>query len=293
MIVTREYKSKFLIIMLSFVISFFVAGVANALSVSPLKQTIVLSPGDEKIISIEVLNDSNDFANFLPEVDSFVANPTNGIPKFGAESEALKWVTFDNKKMLLNPNQTGNFNFKIKVPQSAEPGAYYLGLFARSFPDSGQVGLSSRVGSLFFLYIEGEVLEQLIQTDFKVEKNIFFKPEFNFLLKLKNTGTIHVSPVGYVTIKNIFGNEVARYEINQNQRKVLPSGEWVENINVTSIKTNGIGPLKAEVFLNYGLTEGSLYGVETFWFTPWWSFVGLVVLVIFFVSLYFVFKKRV
>lgn len=268
-------REKFSLLFFTLLVGFFsLFGYSNVLafSVSPLKQTMIVAPGSEVEFSIDVTNDSIEVKSFLPEVEGFEVDAETGIAKFGNFSDAQNWTKVGSSKLTLQPDEKGEFKFLFNVPESAQPGAYYLGLFAKEAGATGQVSLSSRVGSLLFLYVEGEVREDLVRTNFSASKNVFFTPEFEIALDLENKGTIHVSPRGQVVLKNILGQEVGKVYLNLDQRKVLPRGVWHESIKIGTTDIRAIGPIKAELTVVYGLTQNQISDVTSFWYLPNWFF---------------------
>ncbi|MCF6276982.1 MAG: DUF916 domain-containing protein [Candidatus Magasanikbacteria bacterium] len=265
-------KIKLLTIAFLVISSFFVLSTPDvfAFSVSPLKQTNIVKPGEEVEFFVDIINDSDEKSSFIKEVDGFIIDSETGIAKFGQFSDAQNWVNTESSKLVLKAGEKGKIRFLFTIPESAQPGAYYLGLFAKKVNSGGQVALSSRIGSLLFLYVEGEVSEDLVRTTFSVSKKLFFTPEFEFALGLQNKGTIHVSPRGQVVLKNIFGKEVGKVYINLDQRKVLPRGVWHEVLKIEDVGIGAIGPLRVELTVVYGLTQNQIHDVESFWYIPLW-----------------------
>ncbi|PJA89719.1 MAG: hypothetical protein CO137_02815 [Candidatus Magasanikbacteria bacterium CG_4_9_14_3_um_filter_32_9] len=272
--ILANLREKFSLLFFTFLVGVFLLfDFSNvfAFSVSPLKQTMIVAPGSEVEFSIEIINDSPEVKSFLQEVDGFEINSETGIANFGNFSDAQNWTKVGSSKLTLQPNEKGEFKFLFDVPESAQPGAYYLGLFAKEVNAGGQVSLSSRVGSLLFLYVEGEVREDLVRTNFSASKKVFFSQEFEIALGLENKGTIHVSPRGQVVFKNILGQEVDKVYINLDQRKVLPRGIWQETLKIETNDPRAIGPIKAELTVVYGLTQNQISDITSFWYFPEWS----------------------
>ncbi len=273
--ILANLREKFSLLFFTFLVGVFLLFDCSnvfAFSVSPLKQTMIVAPGSEVEFSIDVINDSTEVKSFLPEVEGFEVDSETGSANFGNFSDAQNWTKVGSSKLTLQPNEKGGVKFLFDVPESAQPGAYYLGLFAKEVNAGGQVSLSSRVGSLLFLYVEGEVREDLVRTNFSASKKVFFSQEFEIALDLENKGTIHVIPRGQVVFKNILGQEVGKVYLNLDQRKVLPRGVWHETLKIETNDPRAIGPIKAELTVVYGLTQNQISDITSFWYFPNWVF---------------------
>ena len=249
-----------------FVGSFFFAGVSHAFQVSPVRQTIVLDPGSTQIIPLTVINDSDAQQIFTPELSAFGVDSKTGSPIFDQPDEATGWFRVLPERLLLQPGQTGTFSFTVSIPGAAEVKSHYLGLFARAQPTHGQIGVSTRLGSLLFLHISGEAREELVRRTF--DSNVFFSRDgrASVQLALENVGTIHVVPDGVVTVRNRSGQTIQTFPLNPDGRKILPGGMFEASYSVEGV--GDIGPVHVSVDLGYGATKKELHDTTTFWYVP-------------------------
>lgn len=193
------------------------------------------------------------------------------------------WISFEPETFTLAPREEKPVKFKIKIPENAEPGGHYAGIIAsvKSTPPPGvAVGIVPRVATLVLLTVPGPMEEKLSVLDFKTEKNYYEFGPVKFLLRLENSGTVHVTPVINVTVKNIFGKTVG--ETSFETRTILPdskrkletelSKKWLWAGKYTAILTGSYGtknlPLETKTI--------------TFFAFPWKVGVLILILIIFF-----------
>ncbi len=259
---------------------FLVAETADCLSIFPVRQTVAVNPGEEALVEVLVRNDTDKPVRSRPEVDSFSIDGESGRAIFGVQDQALSWVGWQEEQVDLLPGERGIFKFIIRVPDGAEPGSHYVALFARTLPSDGEIGVGSRVGSLLFLHVAGELREELIREGFGSDDFIYTRAPIDLTLKLRNVGTTHVVPRGTLLVENCWDEMVVKLSLNSNERKVLPHTGWVGRYAVEELDWRDAGPLKARVFLNYGISNQIMSEQVTIWYLPW-PLVAVVCVVVF------------
>ncbi|MBU0597120.1 hypothetical protein KJ641_01055 [Patescibacteria group bacterium] len=253
---------------------FFIVGHVRATTISPIRQTAVVDLGSSETFDLEVTNDSESTKIYLPEVDSFSIEPSTGAAIFGSEDIAVNWIEVEPNNIRLLPGRKGSFVFTVNTPKDTEPSSHYLGLFAKEQPAEGQVGVGSRIGSLLFLHVAGPVVEGLVEQRFETTKKIYKSPPVDFLLRLKNHGTIHLIPQGRLVVRGWLGEEIVSFEINSDGRKVLPGDTWEETYQISEEELGTLpGRVKADFEIYYGLSEKTIKGSSSFWYLPNWFLV--------------------
>ncbi|MBD3311223.1 MAG: hypothetical protein GF349_01845 [Candidatus Magasanikbacteria bacterium] len=246
-----------------------------ALSIFPLRQTVVINPGESSQVELLVKNEKDETVEILPEVDAFTIDGQSGAAIFGVDDVAVSWINLSNESLVLEPGEDSGFVFSVQVPANAEPGTHYLGLFAKTIPSEGQIGVGSRVGSLLFLHVAGTIKEQLIRQDFSSDERIYFSKPVELKLKLENVGTTHVVPEGRIIVKNLFGDVVDDMAINPNKRKVVPHTSWHGEYTIESLDLKDLGPNKIQLVLNYGMTNQVITESISFWYLPTWVILSI------------------
>jgi hypothetical protein len=192
----------------------------------------------------------------------FTADENSGEMEFDESSNdpiiaSRKWFAIENKDFILGAGEKQKVNFKIQVPQNAEPGGHYsVMLFEPQLPSyyftAGQPKSIPVIGVLFLISVKNLSLEPqetknpIEITEFKipdgekmknVEKtlagifqitsdtlaadiNILEKPPSLFSLKIKNNDIFHHKLQGSIAIYNFWGEKVGEGEIKKTT--VLP-----------------------------------------------------------------------
>lgn len=242
--------------------------VVNGMTISPLRQSLILDPGGKETISIVVKNDTTSAVRIVGDIDAFSIDEKTGRPIFGRTDEAESWIDARDARATLQGGEEKELVFHITVPPDAVPGGHYLGLFARTEPPQGVVGIGSRVGSLLFLYVGGEVQEILTRTAFTTDRSWYTKGPAKIFLQMVNSGSIHSVPTGIVRVETWRGRTVASFPINPNKRKILPGGAWDEAYTVDQFALKDTGPLLVTVLLRYGIMNQEQSDVLAMWFLP-------------------------
>jgi hypothetical protein len=214
------------------------------------------------------------------EVDDFGAGgDENGQPKLllnetGASRYSLKYWVGAVPNLVLAPQQLVSNTITIHVPANAEPGGHYGVVRFTGVPPSLQgtgVALAASVGSLILLRVNGPVTEQLNVAEFStyqkgVKTSFFEAGPVDFLVRLKNTGTVHEMAKGNITVKNWFGKSVAVLNVNANGGNVLPDS--IRRFQATMSQKKLFGHYTANLSLTYAGTK-TLTATYGFWVIPW------------------------
>lgn len=212
--------------------------------------------------------------------------------------------------------KSANVPITVTIPATQGAGSYYSAVeYTAQNPETKEkVNISASTASLVFVTVPGEAKEKLklrqfgtYEADTKGEGR--FKSFFlgstpkEFAYRLQNEGNIAEQPSGSLIVKNMFGRTVKEVEdanpkkqlvlIGQTRRfqvcvksSVLtskaPSGQESQQ---TSCDDPGLlpGRYTAQVALYYGLNGNNsqeILASTSFWYLPWWSIVGLIVLML-------------
>lgn len=261
---------------------------ANAIGISPLTFEINVNPGDIITNFVTITNNDDSPSVVKMEAEDFGAvgekgqvNIREDVP---ASLSAKKWLSFEPSAFTLGPQENKDVKFTIRVPFDAEPGGKYSSILASRGGGSseGAVSVAQKVASLLLIRVAGNVTEALAVKSFSASSFYEYGP-VDFVLRVENSGTVHLKPAGYISVKNIFGNEVAKLEISQ--QRVLPKS--VREIDTKWNVKWGFGKYTADFLGVYGSTNEPLTAGLSFWIIPWKILSGIVVglIVILFVLL--------
>ncbi|MBT4941867.1 MAG: hypothetical protein HOL80_02930 [Candidatus Magasanikbacteria bacterium] len=269
---------------------FFVPVVVSAIEIGPVRQTVVVEPGTQKKIYITIKNTQDYPLRIRLGADAFSVDSVTGAAVFGAKDVARDWVSAEEKYISLLPSQEQRIPFDLHVPANALPGAHYLGLFAQEKPGEGQVGVSARVGSLFFLHVAGEVHEELLEEDFSSSKVLIFNTNVGSRVQVKNIGDIHVVPQGEIRIINRKDEVVGTVLLNTEQQNVYPNQAWYRYVSFDSLSYKDAGPIRIQYTIHYGIANKVASGEVVVWYLPYTLFLPVILILCIFLGV-FVFRK--
>lgn len=240
----------------------------QALSITPTKQAITVEPGAQQDVRVTIINEGPTATVLKTLVDPFSSDTATGLPVFGESDEAAAWVDILPRKLTLRPGEQTDVTYTIRVPKNAEPGAHYLGLFAQTQSEEVGIAAGTRIGSLLFLYVAGDVQESLLRRNFSATKSFFISSDPTISLQMVNEGTIHVVPTGEIVIQDMWDRRIEVRPINPENRKVLPRAVFDRSFVFSDLPIAVIGPVTAYASVNYGLTNQTMTASTTFWVLP-------------------------
>lgn len=215
-----------------------------ALSIPPRKN-YTLDPGKSVADTLLVRNlDTERTLHLAARIVDFTYNDDTGTPKLMLDQDApetpwsLKRHIELPEKVDIEPGESASIDMKVSVPEDYKAGSYYSAIIlSSSSSDGGNVGLSASGVSLVFVSIPGEVqesltLEELGVYNVGVENRDGTKGRYQFFnLKMpvrmgytvRNDGNVAESPVGSISLRNIFGfgDEIMINDMNPNKSLAL------------------------------------------------------------------------
>ncbi len=296
---------------------FFVRQKAQAITLVPPSLEYVAKPGETVDGIMKLINEESETKTLYVSTANFTAKGETGTPDFQFDvpnSNLASWITVETQEVALESQRTQQVPFTITVPETAEPGGYYAGIFFGTQPPtvSGTgIGIGAKVGTLIILKVEGETFESatIEEFGFDVPKTKFNRLPLNFVLRVKNAGNVHVRPTGTLTVRNMLGGESVSLPINQTQGAVLPNSIrrfeafWKKQTDIQERgnffqefsrewKNFGLGNYTATVNLDYGLQKQVLTASTSFTIFPWRVLlVSLFVLVLIILLLIFLIRQ--
>jgi hypothetical protein len=207
---------------------------AAALTLSPPLLELGADPGSSLTSKIKVFNETRDTLSLYLSTANFTARDELGNPDFlFEEKEGLaSWIEINPGPIVLLPGEWRDVPFTINVPKEAEAGGYYAAIFFSSAPpqssptqEGGQVAVVSKVGTLLLLKVSGEINFDNAVLEFRVlnDQKFFTQLPVKFWYRLRNNGNLHIRPVGYIDIKNIFILGSRQILANPIEGAVLPN----------------------------------------------------------------------
>lgn len=286
--------------------------IMNDFVVEPGKTEIFANPGETVTKSISITSRIGKTVKFKLTTEDMVGtnDVDSPIQLLGDEKGpySIKDLMIPEvNEFSLDPGEKIVIPVTITIPADAEPRGYYGALIVSNEPEvlsdenvkdtEGQARLISRIGSLFFLRINGEGKEGGNIDSFKVtgpSKPFYESRPSGFEIGFKNTGNVHLVPHGKITIKNILGKDVG--EINVDAYFSLPDS--IRYRNVLWSAGTGLGRYTATLSLFPGYGNENQEASVSFWIIPWKilaaTFAGLVILIslIYYILTRFELKKK-
>lgn len=301
-------KTKiFLLPAIVLILSFLAVNIVNAqttlsVGVSPTSEKITLNPGDEYPGEIVFWNLSSTTTTYRVSVSGFtqVENmPGTAVILTDEEDSkslysASSWVSLEKDEVELVPNKNIKIKYTIKVPLDATEGEYNAEIYLLSKEedtDNSGTYTSAILGSgvPILIKIGDEYIESAELLSFVSDKKIYEYPDVIFSTKIKNLGNTHISPMGEISITNIFGQEVDRIPFNGSSQSLLrdSSGiyqdEWYNKAFLSEDNKIMFGPMTASLVSTYRTISpgfAPLVAETTFWIIPWKIILGILVAIV-------------
>ncbi len=190
-------------------------------------------PGDTFTRTLQVTNRSLEKKEYLLEFEDFEGysdNPNGGINLLGENTSrygAKDWVVSEINNFSLSFAERMYFDVTIKIPMNADTGDHYVAVLVSADDDKStssttkkdqqgaSVKLRSRSGSLFYVKVLGDVVENGELESFKTDKSRYEKTPVNFSVTYRNNGNVRLRPSGKIEIFNSRGKRIDIIEINE------------------------------------------------------------------------------
>ncbi len=280
-----KYKFVYLTIGLAIFIALFVSNKVSAQSVIPLivapaRQTLEADPGKTASFVVRFYNTGSEPISGTFKVADFIVDNNEGSPNFlegpttlSDRYAAAKWVSLSSERGTIPAAGMVTIDGKVRVPADALPGGKYFAVFfepVSSIPDpigskqEEAASISMRIAGLVYLKVSGPISESANVVSFSAPGFSEYGP-ISVTTKIKNTGDYHITPKGQITVKNMFGQEVARLDI--------PETNIFPDASRTIVSKLGpkwmVGKFTASLNATYGESGKALASTFGFWVFPW------------------------
>ncbi len=307
-----------------------VSAVSSAsLSIVPRKN-YTIEPGKSINDKLTVRNlDKTEALELNLRIVDFTFTDDGGSPKLMLAEDApettwsLKPYLTIPKTVTIEPKTSKTLDMSVAIPEGHGAGSYYSAIvYSTGSADGGNVGLSASGVTLVFTSIPGDVKEDLTLENFgaysQQAKDQGHKTGYQFITgqepmtlayTLKNNGNVTESPVGSISLKDMFGKERMINEVNPNSSLAL-IGQTRTFTSCIKLKAQEVdfngsrseskacvspglwpGYYSATLNLFYGQNGNrtqEIVGNASFWYLPMWSVIVLAVA--FLIISYYVWK---
>lgn len=252
----------------------------SPLVVAPARQLMSADPGKTIGFAVRYYNTSMDAIPGTFKVADFIVKDNQGTPSFlegptvlSDRFSAAKWVTLNTEKGTIAPSGMVTINGTVKIPSDARPGGKYFAVFFE--PDSNTVApkgtsqeesssVTMRLAGLVYLRVNGPITESASIIKFSAPGFSEYGP-VDITTEVKNSGDYHITPKGTITVKDMFGKNVAQATLQESN--VFPDAS---RTIISSLGTKWmIGRFTADLGAAYGDSGKALTASLAFWVFPW------------------------
>lgn len=222
-------KLAALFLFFTFFVSF--APCVSAITIYPSFTDLTGEKGESFVKTITLVNDSEETQTFLLE-GADVRFSQEGVPQFLLVADIppdsiLWWLSFDRGPYLLAPGEEEKVVFSLSVPDTTDPGGHYGAILVSPFTpadkDQSAARLESKVASLLFINVEGEVDQSFSVASFSPEKGSYTSLPVSFSLLVRNDGNTHLQPYGTISVHNaLTRRRVANILVNEDFSYLFP-----------------------------------------------------------------------
>jgi hypothetical protein len=269
----------------------------EALEIAPPVIYLSVNPGQTIKTQIFLRDISSGPLVVGGQANDFTAAGEDGTPKILLDNAdnnnpySMKTWVVAPATLNLVPKEVKTMDITINVPKDAAPGGHYgIIRFTATPPSlkSSGVSLSTSLGALMLLTVNGPVSEKLSVTEFSVNHSgktgsVFQSGPLNFVQRIKNEGNIHEQPAGQVVITDMFGRRVATVNMNLPPRNILPAStrKFQEPLDKAVIGNRKLfGRYSAKLTVTYGKDKRTVTSSLVFWVIPYRVIAVIVVLLI-------------
>lgn len=206
----------------------------TGISMSPMNQKIVLTPGETYYGSFQISNGATNDENLHVKmsINPFYVDE-NYTPKYdqnnGDYNQIVNWTTIDTDEGTLTPNGHKEVHFAINVPENAPAGGQYMAITATSgdngeTTENGQaINVKYAMAHIIFAEIAGTTERSGEITNISVP-SFLFSGQIAGTSSIKNTGNVHSTATYKLQVFPLFSNEeVYTNEENPEEKTILPN----------------------------------------------------------------------
>lgn len=266
----------------------------TGLTIAPATKEIQLKPNETFKGRIKLFNSGDESTTYYPLVRDIWFKDKEGKqlellePTEQARSFSLAfWIKFPQDSITLEPKENKEIDYEIFVPENAESGGHYGGIFFTTSPikledKNVAVGVTGKIGTIILGKVSGDIKEEGRIKEFSASKKIYEHLPVNFTVRFENLGNVHIKPSGAITIFKK-DQRLAEIPVNEKLYTVLPGS--IKKFDVTRNDENiKFGKFRAKLAAT-NITQGGGQNNEIiFWIIPWKKiligFIGLVFLIV-------------
>jgi hypothetical protein len=160
------------------------------ISIEPRRQAVSLKPGEEGMVMYHIHNTGDEDIDIVIEPKAW-----SGI------KDPYKWMSLEDDTVYVRAGESAPFIVKVNAPGDAK--GEMLAMLFLCYRESTESQLNIRNGVPLYMVVKGTEEYGLVIEDAGVSyaiKGHFYN--LNFVVKIKNTGNVHIVPDVRIIIKN-------------------------------------------------------------------------------------------
>ncbi len=224
--------------------------------------------------TVTITNTSQRKLTLYPSVNNIT--PQEGQEAFvsaqggGSQTDSLaNWIEISRGVVELNPGESKEIPFVIRVNLSALPGTYHADIsFYQGTTRSDAETTRPLAVVTVNTEVQAEIKESMQLNKFITDSFFFSGDDVLFNYQLQNIGNQELKPKGEIRIYDRKGHEVASIPVNPDGKSFTP--DQAAQLASAWSAAKGFGKFKAFLNIDYGNNQsGSLQDTVFFWIIPW------------------------
>ncbi len=269
---------------------------AITLGVSPQILEITANPGEKITNTFRLTNASDQSVNVKTTPKNFTPQGEEGAVDLTEERtnfSLAEWISVSPDTAFIESNKTKDFIVTILVPEDVEPGSHFGSVVFQTIPpenDEAAALVSQEIAPVILVRIAGDTVESAAIEEFKSNTSFYSNEKsIELISRIKNTGNVHFKPTGQIVIKNTFGSEVAKLELDK--KNVLPDSirQFVNDWQVDGFK---IGKYTAELTLVTGEENNIQTASTSFTIFPYQTILPILAITLIVIFILYKGRKR-
>ncbi|MBR3132452.1 DUF916 domain-containing protein [Candidatus Saccharibacteria bacterium] len=239
----------------------------NTFTVTPMNQTISLTPGEKYEGSITVINPSDSTEDFNYKVTTAPYGVSGSdyeadLVTETSRTQLKEWITIDEPTGTIAPNSKKKITFTISVPEDASGGGQYAAILVGSNNEdetSNGVAIQNvfEMASLVYATVSGDAVHDGEIVNNEVPGFVAVPP-VTLSAMIKNSGNVHERATFVIKVTNFFTGEVI-LPTDENEgvytEVIMPETERTITRDVGNLPVLGVVRVNQTIYYNGVMSE--------------------------------------
>ena len=221
-------------------------------SMSPMKEKIVLTPGQKFHGSLKITNPASSEEDFAyragVEAISFDEGYNMSFGDTQKYSDIVKWISVKNPTGVVRPNETATIYFDIDVPSDAPAGSQYAAITVGTVESEGAGNLNIKqnvqMAHIIYANVAGETIYDASVSDIELP-SFMFSGSISGSALVKNNGNSYVNVERILQVFPLFSDEEvytneedpdSSIVLPESQRRTITSWDETPSIGIFNVR---------------------------------------------------------